>query len=470
MALIYVLWISLLLTAIAFQMAYRGHLRAQVTATTGETTQAHYLARAGMEMAIADLAENHASALEQHMLRQESEQNYKNVELGDGGAYTLFSHMDTTRNMHFGMMDECAKLNVKTADLAVLERLGVLENGLANAIVALREEDDPYDLNTLLLIEGVDELQLHGEDQNGNGLLDGNEDDGEESWPPDNADGVLNRGWSEFLTTWSAALDVDADGEARINLNDEDAEDIAGATEDISMQQADSIVHHRDKNELKSVLDLLDVKLIEKVKKTGDSKTQGENPRPQVAKPDQAQGKPESSSGDQKPEDDKKNPKETDKDTPEKDEEKPEKEKKDNSDYEIKETGKNAFTQEDVLKIADLLTVHEDEFLPGLININTAPPEVLACLPGVDDALAQAIASEADNRPDGFLSATDLLEVQGIDMNLLKKIYNQVSVRSDVYTVRSFGVLNNRTTVACVSAVLDRTGSEITIRYWREHD
>jgi len=211
MALIFVLWLVMLLAAIALQMAYRGHLRARITATTGDVTQAYFLARSGVEMAIADLAENAASAADQAALRDEGERLYKNITLGNG-AYTLLAGVEGDRAT-FGLTDECGKININTASAEMLGRLTVMERGIAEAILALREEEESFaDLNALLLIDGLDLLDLYGEDQNGNGLLDSNEDDGEQSWPPDDGDGVLDGGLAQYLTAWSSVRDVDTGG------------------------------------------------------------------------------------------------------------------------------------------------------------------------------------------------------------------------------------------------------------------
>jgi type II secretory pathway component PulK len=56
----------------------------------------------------------------------------------------------------------------------------------------------------LLAVKGIDQTLLLGEDANGNGWLDENENDGSKSFPPDNEDGVLNRGLLSYFTVSSA--------------------------------------------------------------------------------------------------------------------------------------------------------------------------------------------------------------------------------------------------------------------------
>jgi len=478
MALVFVLWLVVLLTAVAFQMTYRGHLRARVTATTGDAAQAFFLARSGIEMAISDLVENATSVADQAALRDEADRLYKNVELGNG-TYTLLAGMDGGQPA-FGMIDECGKLNINTASVEVLGRLSVLANGMAESIVALREEEESFSsLDALLLIEGVDRLDLYGEDQNGNGLLDSNENDGDQSWPPDDGDGSLDGGLADYLTVWSAARDVDTDGEDRINLNEASAEEIVAALPDINQQQADSIVYHREQNEFSSILDLLEVKLIEKVKKDGEgegneNQDNGNRPQPQQEQQDQQAQNPnpqgESDSGSTESGADKKptTPDKAEEEAKKQQEADDRKQEQDNE-YTIKDTGKKAFDEDTFKKFSDRVTAEEDEVLRGRINVNTASLEVLACLPEIDESIALAIVQDRQGRVNGFETVFDLLDVRGIDNSRLKGILGHICVRSDVFSVRSFGVLRDGRTFASVGAVLDRSEDEVAVMAWREH-
>jgi DNA uptake protein ComE-like DNA-binding protein len=472
MALIFVLWLVVLLTAIAFQMTYRGHLCSRATAATGDATRAFFIARAGVESAIADVATNYKTAAAQNALRENSERHYESIPLGSG-TYTVFATIGNDGTPRYGLTDECAKININTADAKLLGRLTPMENGLAELIVALWEEVDAFeDLRGLLPIDGVDQLDLYGEDQNDNGLLDSNENDGEQSWPPDNGDGVLDRGLSAYLTVWSAARDVDADGEVRINLSDDSADEIAGALADVSEQQADSIVYHRNKNSFSSVLDLLNVGLVEKVKKVGNSDGNSGQPGGQPRENQEAHQGQNTGNVQQeqegKEDERAENPEEGTPPDAEKEAEAA-RQKEEESEFTYNETGQKAFDEESFRKIADRVTVEEEEFAPGRINVNTASLEVLACLPGLDESIALAIIHERQSRADGFTSLVDLLDVSGIDFEQLKGLYGIAAVRSDVFALRSFGVLKNSRVFASVSAVVDRTEDTIALRFWREH-
>lgn len=160
---------------------------------------------------------------------------------------------DTIR---FGLTPESSKLNINTATEQQIRRLLtplLAELGiesppvLVNALLDWRDTDDepreegaeseyytalepgpaynakngPLDtVEELLLVKGFSAALLYGEDVNRNGILDQNEDDGDESAPYyDNADGVLNHGIAPFLTVYTREPDTALDNRQRINLN-----------------------------------------------------------------------------------------------------------------------------------------------------------------------------------------------------------------------------------------------------------
>lgn len=480
-ALIFVLWVMVLLSGIALEMAFRGHLRVQETAATAQTTKAFFLARAGVEKSIADLANEAGTVEEQQLLRDDAESVNVNAALGEG-TYTLYAGTDEDGAPVYGMEDESSKLNINVVEATVLDKLPEMESGLAEAIVAIRGQEPFRDLKDLLQIEGIDAITLYGEDQNENGLLDANENDGDQSWPPDNADGWLDGGLSRYLTTWSASLDLSAEGNARVDLTQDDAETITQEIKDVSQQQADSIVARRDSGGFSSVLDLLEVELVEMTQEQpqeGDQRRERqEQPTPQEnEKPSQGNTdeKKDEKKDEQRTSSGKGNAKEGRKEEKPgqnaegeepKDSEKP----KDQPKTVAKGTGQKAFDESTVRKIADLATISKEAVRKGLININTAPYEVLACLPGLDETLAEAIVRERDTRAGGFTTVIDLLDVNGMSVDKLKQCYEMMTARSDVFTVRSYGVIDGGAVCVGVGAVIDRSDDTIHILHWQEYE
>lgn len=144
-------------------------------------------------------------------------------------------NLDSTETARFGLTDEASKLNINTASEDQLSRLGPLVGApaLVAALLDWREDSDeprpdgakdsyylrldhPYrcknapldTIEELLLVRGFTSSVVFGEDMNRNGRLDPNEDDGRQSLPIDNADGVLDRGLYPFITVYSREGDM----------------------------------------------------------------------------------------------------------------------------------------------------------------------------------------------------------------------------------------------------------------------
>ncbi|HIE96269.1 MAG: hypothetical protein ABGZ23_27545 [Fuerstiella sp.] len=81
-------------------------------------------------------------------------------------------------------------------------------------------KNGPMDsIDELLKVQGVTPDLFYGEDANHNGILDANENDGEQTLPFDNADGILDLGWKDYLTARSRERNTTPDGEEKININ-----------------------------------------------------------------------------------------------------------------------------------------------------------------------------------------------------------------------------------------------------------
>lgn len=162
--------------------------------------------------------------------------------------------LDDEHYVRFGLTDESSRLNLNTAtkrQLMILVRAAVGDSDeadpreIVSAILDWRDADStpqgqdrdtegeyyrrlprpyrvrngPFDtVEELLLVKGVTGQILYGEDFDRNGLLTDNEDDGDEHFPPDNEDGVLNRGLYPYLTVLSTEDNVGMDNRARVYL------------------------------------------------------------------------------------------------------------------------------------------------------------------------------------------------------------------------------------------------------------
>ena len=194
--------------------------------------------------------------------------------------------------IRFGVIDESSKLNLNALPLdkrhqklarQMLMGLNRMTPQIADAILDWLDSDDeprefgaesayyntlspPYSagngylnsLDELLLVRGVTPELLFGNDFNQNGWLDPNENAADATRPPDNADGVLQSGWSGLLTVDSRESNLRRTGKPRINLNQDSLVHLYDELErELGKRAAQFIIAYRLNGTLNGEADLL---------------------------------------------------------------------------------------------------------------------------------------------------------------------------------------------------------------------
>ncbi|MCK4343273.1 MAG: general secretion pathway protein GspK [Phycisphaerae bacterium] len=184
------------------------------------------------------------------------------------------NHDGLEDTMRFGLTPESGKLNLNAAsedEITWLLDSVLLDLGIQNSpelVDALLDwldadedmrpngaESDYYEqlepgyyakngrldtLEELLLVRGFTAAVLYGEDTNRNGILDLNEDDGEDSFPYyDNADGILDYGLAPYVTVWSRELIITQGTGEGVEGEGEEGEGTGGKEEDRSQDIGD---------------------------------------------------------------------------------------------------------------------------------------------------------------------------------------------------------------------------------------
>jgi len=216
----------------------------------------------------------------------------------------------------------------------------------------------------------------------------------------------LDRGWIAYLTCSSYENNVDAAGEDRININQADEQQLQSSL-GINAAQARWIVQNRNQG-FRSIADLINQ----------DS-------------PSQAQSSGSNSSA---------------------------------NDNETQPIDLQTFKA-----IADKISISNERKIPGRININTAPEEVLVVLLGGGDgnrSAAQAIIAERAGLIYGFPSIGSLLDIQSVGIDGFKKIADLITIRSDVYTIRCFATAAVSGATLQTECIVDRSATPCTVLYW----
>ncbi len=222
----------------------------------------------------------------------DNEQQFRGVIVGgdeensDAGRFTIVApyvvDQDTNETgIRFGLENESTRLNLNIlcqldeqmddAGRDLLMGLPGMTEDIADAILDWIDEDEeqreygaeadyysalvpgyapkngPLEtVEELLLVRGVTPWLLFGCDANRNGFIDGNEPETPSVADVDNSDGSMNRGWAAMLTLYSMEMNVNPDGEQRINLNQDDMQTLFDELEEaFSSEWATFIVAYR---------------------------------------------------------------------------------------------------------------------------------------------------------------------------------------------------------------------------------
>ncbi len=392
--------------------------------------RAKWAARAGLEATIA--------RLEFNILNDDQNWSFTQVDdmraVASGqleGTRWEIRH-DDGRGEVEGPADPHAKVNINRMITVDLMELPNMTEDVAAAIIDWIDEDDivtdlgaesgyysqlpsPYaprngPMRTLFeldLVAGVDPTLVRGEDWNLNGRLDPNENDGDLSFPPDNADGVLDAGWSAHITTRSVDVGIGVLGAARLDLNVATADQVVELI-GIEPAQADTVLNYIT--------------------------TQGGRIEDLIGQPLSLLA---SAGGGASP-------------------------------FGGAAQSIRNLTDEQLRKLIDLATTAkiEDGPVPGRVNINTVRRETLDYISIFRDqgaGLADLLILWRDQRPNGFGHILDLLDIPGISRGLLTTLSQYIDVRSNAYVVTSRGRDTNSGIEVEIVTTIERTTLPVVI-------
>ncbi len=418
-----VLWCLALLAVIVVGSLYSSRMTLGAAKNFEDKAQAHYLALAGVEKAKALLF--HEAAARKKAARNHSgdlynaPESFRDIPFGRGHFRVIRQgSSEEGGQLIYGVRDEESRLNINSVGLEGLTRLRDMPPETAAAIIDWRDGDNaanpggaeqdyyltlkpPYlprnkDIQTMremLLIRGVTPALLLGEDLNANGLLDPEENDGDQSAPPDNRNGQLEAGWSGIFTVDSGVANRRANGEERVNVQTASEAELTSVS-GITVEIAKAIVAFRGKQKLENIADLLDVAALA-------PERPGQANRSQPGAPNPGQPAPQNSG-----------PPQT--------------------------VGPKLISQDLLQTICDDVTAQEESTIKGAVNINTASAAALFCLGGMTEELAQAIVSHRQSAG-YFANIAGLLGVPGMTPEIFKQLAPRISARSETFRIVAEG-------------------------------
>lgn len=280
-------------------------------------------------------------------------------------------------------------------------------------------------ITELELVAGAWPEYVRGEDWNLNNRLDGNEDDGENATPEDDADGRLDIGWAGYLTARSTDSPLGRSGFPKIRLTaDADSAEVMEVT-GVDEAQATALMNFAETaNGIMGPLLSIDLGEL-------------------VGQPAQQTNRSRGRSTGRTSR---------------------------NSRGGSNEEGVSSLDTEQLKAIFAECTMTDytgPDRIPGKVNLNTAGPEVLTLIFDNDPAIAESILALRQSRAEGITSIVDLLEVRRIDPELLSTVADQLDVTGWVYSISSRGISRTGQEIE-IHAVVDRSTLPVKILEYRE--
>lgn len=479
LSLVSTLWILTILSILAAQLLYSIHIEQRTQRNFLDRSKFHYAARAGFEWTLAVMRGDQTpfDALGETWAEPIQGQVEDGIRIGNYLNYQVT------------VIDEASKVNINAADVGLISNL-LMQVGappddtstedLANKIV----EGQPYrTVRDLARVEGMTSELLYGNQQ----TADNRQQTGV---PP---------GLVDLATIYSVDASTDPNGEPLINVNTAEAEELTKVSAQqnqpvFTQAEAESLIQQREFDKFSALMDVQAVsdELFNNIQDqltTEDSNQQENVTSPETALPTADDRQPTANND----EGGKVNINTADVETLESIEgidqgiaERVVNHREGQGPFQnidaIKEV--KMLTQQEFIGIVDKITLKDGETRQGLININTAPPEILSLLPGMDPQKAEVIverreqdASDASQiqsftddeiKGNPFTNISELSQVEGIDFATFREVVDWVTYRSHGYRIEASGVdLAGKVVSTCVG-IIDRTGDQIIVQYWQQ--
>lgn len=442
--------------------------------------------------------------------------------------------------VRFGITDESAKLNLNQAteeQMLILVRAAVAGDeqvdpqAIVDAILDWRDADQnprgesgdtegeyyqslarpyavkngPFDtVEELLLVKGVTGRILYGEDWDRNGLLTPNEDDGDQSFPMDNQDNLLNRGLYPYLTVYSLENNVSNDNRPRVCLYGPEEPlrqeltaafpDDPGAVEFIIAATRQRSAGKGGKQSGPSTGSPSTGKGDGQGGESGAGLGSGPNttggkadgaPQKQAQSDDpDAQNVPpgtgdEEEAGNSPPDDQSASQEGEGNESADENQQGGQTSQRFNTPAALLKSQvqfggqiqASPLTAAHLAMLLDRTTTlpPEQKTIPGLININTAPRLVLRCIDGLsEDQITGIIERRPRLSPEARMTPAWLVTEEVVDLDTFVRIAPQITARGQRFTIESLGYADHVGMVTRLEVVVDMLGPIAQTIYYRD--
>lgn len=422
LALVAVLWVTVLMMVLVSVAAQSSLLDSRISQIENEKQRCRWACRAGVETAVALLLEDDRAY--------------------DGLTDLWANNPDELEELDFGdvtltikVVDAASKLNINTASAAQLLFLPDMTEETADSIQDWIDSDDEvrtggaesgYYLNLdigywsrnaavrspreLLRVKGVTEGFFYGESEKE--LIS-----------------VENEGWINYLTCWSQEINQDSTGTARVNVNRANTETLRTGV-GLSDAQARWVSENRRFRTLSALL--------------GESSTAGATTAGQSQQNQSSSQQSQTSRQTQTTQQTRQNGQQQ------------------------QQQPSTPLDWQTLLTVVDKISLVNRQFITGKVNVNTAGVEVLTALFEGNRELAQNLIAARQGQGGVFADLSELQQADGMSQDVLQKYLDMLTVRSSVFEIHATAVSNATGLQYNVEAIVNRDLSQGQITYWRE--
>ena len=455
LSLISALWVMAILSVLATQFLFSIRLEQRAQANFTDRTKYYYAAKSGVETAIAYLRADQTSfdSLGEVWAEPISGQVEDGIQVGK------------VLNFSANLTDEGSKININTVDTETLDKLlqsagyqedSNMEEGVQTLSQKIEESRPFRTIRDLGRVEGMTEQILFG---NALGTTQIN-----------SSDQTQLNGLIDYITVYSTDKNTSADGKERTNINQADVEQIrqiqGGNNSSVfDEDEAKALVEGRNFDSLGDLLDASAVpddifsQIEDRLSTNDDNEDKVNINSADTEKLADLDGIGEGTA---------------DRIINHRDE---------NGNFDNIDDLKDVklITEDEFREIVDYITVVEGNTVSGLINLNTAPAEILMLLPNMTEEMVSSIITRRETAPEDtdpslenvagnpFQKITDLFEVEGLNMNIFKDLAGRITSRSHGFMITGSGIDSNGKIVSKCESIVDRTGENIKLTYWRQY-
>ena len=497
LSLVSTLWILTILSILATQLLYSIHIEQRTQRNFLDRAKFHYAARAGFEWTLA---------------RMRGDQTPFDS-LGESWAESIEGQVEdgiqagNFLNYRVTITDEASKVNLNAADVGLISNLlaqvgispdDALTEELANKIV----EGQPYrTVRDLARIEGMTSELLYGVQQTA-GFVQASPIAQDTTAEPltansgsfQNTSTDEHPGLVNLATIYSIDASTDPDGQQLVNINTAEADELTNINgqqnQSIFTQgEAESLIQQRDFDKFAALVDIQAVS-DEIFNNIQDRLTTEENDEETK---EEENDDPQEQNSQQQDENGRVNINTADVGTfetlPGIDQgiaERIVNHRDTQGNFQNIDAIKDVkmLTQQEFIGIVDKITLKDGNTRSGLININTAPVDILALLPGMDPERARAIVTRREEDPpdasqiqsfteeeikgNPFTSISQISELAEIDFATFREVVDWVTYRSHGYRIEANGVDMADNIISTCIGIIDRTGNEVRVQYWQQ--